>query len=140
MSLTDVLAIWGAIISTVLAAFKIWETYTERRRILVSYRFGSEDEGNDIILKNPGKTPIMIDGYELFWSKWRFLRKRSFFEFAFPEDGPRSLIIGAHSRAVLNFSEMDYFTPYKPKKGNLYIRLYLTGKRWPTTLCVYPKA
>jgi len=138
MNLTDILAIWGAILSTILGAFKIWEIYRDRRRILVSYRFGSTDDGNKIILKNPSKTPIMIDDYEPFWSKCRFLRKRSFFEFAFPEDSPRNLTIDPHSRLVLNFSGINYFNPYKTEKGNLYIRLHLTGKKWPTILRVYP--
>lgn len=67
-----ILAAWGALISTALALIKINEFYGDRPRIVTSYSFGSDPEtGNEIILQNPTKTPVMVTYWEVLLKKAR---------------------------------------------------------------------
>src|ERR1700690_736717 len=75
----DYLAMWGAVLSTLLALVNFWELWTSRSRIDISYNFtGSEDIGNEVIIRNLGGTPLLITYWELLWRHrhW-FLWKQS---------------------------------------------------------------
>lgn len=55
------LALWGALLSTLLAALKIWETWSARRRIVLS-SYLSTDPGGDhrLQLTNLSGSPILL--------------------------------------------------------------------------------
>ncbi len=124
------LAVWGAFLSTVLAIIKLWEIYRERARLIVSYSFSSPENGNDVILYNPTKTPVLINYWELLWIKKRWFHSEVTFG-EFPNDGFSDIIIPAHSRYVLSFREQMYFEWHHDSrdKGDIYIRLYIVGRR-----------
>lgn len=137
-SVTDKLAAWGAVLSTFLALIQVIESVNNRRRIVVDYSFkGLPEGGHRIILSNPGKTPILITHYELFWSKWRYFFKKKYVGDAFPEDGPHSVTINDYSRVTLTFSEMNYFNWTNPDSGSLYIRLHITGAKFSKIIRIY---
>jgi hypothetical protein len=62
MTAQSFLAIWGSVISTVLAVIKIRETWRDQRRLTTSHSFSHPDYGeNQIIIENPSNTPMMVN-------------------------------------------------------------------------------
>lgn len=137
--LSIALAIWGAILSTGLAAIKVLEVWQQRMRLTTSYCFTSDPEqGNNIVIENPSKTPVMISYWELLWVR------RSFFRIVvndgeFPDEGYCNITIGPHSRHVLNFRDQHHFAMGRlsSRKEKLYLKLYVVGRRRPVWLQVY---
>ncbi|KAA2241520.1 hypothetical protein F0L74_16630 [Chitinophaga agrisoli] len=140
MTLPVILSIWGAVLSTVLFGIKIFETYRDRNRLLISYYFGVTQHENQIIIANPSKTPAMIDYYELFWGRRRLWRTKVLKEIFSPDDCA-NITIPSYSKHVLTFSDEDYFNWDTPsiKNSKIYIRLYVVGGKGPKTILVYPQ-
>ena len=140
-SLTGTLGIWGALISTVLLVIKIIEMWRERLHLSASYRFSDRDHGgNEIIIQNPSKTPVLISHWELLWRKRRPFRTETTqtLDYGFPEDR-RDITIAAHSTYTLRFTEQNYFEwGCKTRdKGILYIELHIVGRKIPLLLHIY---
>jgi hypothetical protein len=131
---------WGAALSTGLAAIKIFEVWRERPRLTTSYSFSSHpDYGeNEIIIENPTKTPVMISYWELLWLKRRWPMRNVRYG-RFPDDGYCNITIGAHSRHNLKFTESEYFSASRTVKefGAIYLRLHVVWRRKPMLLKVY---
>lgn len=137
--LSMALAIWGAILSTGLAAIKAWEVWRQRIRLTTSYSFASDpDEGNDVIIENPSNTPVMISYWELLWVRRKCVRTTINYG-EFPDEGYCNITVGPHSRHVLSFKDQHHFMQGHPaaRKGKLYLRLHVVGRRRPVWLYVY---
>lgn len=137
--LSMALAIWGAVLSTSLAAIKAWEVWRQRIRLTTSYSFTSNpDQGNDIIIENPSSTPVMISYWELLWVRRNCFRTKINYG-EFPDEGYCNITVGPHSRYVLSFREQHHFIQGRPteREGKLYLKLYIVGRRRPIWLSVY---
>jgi hypothetical protein len=134
----ELLTLWGAGLSTILALVKIWELWSSRRRIEVSYGFSGGPDGNNIIIRNLSDKPMILVYWELLfcerkWLKWVPYRNEN------PAEDARDLCIAAHSSHVLNFSGQDYFEwGHKALGGKrLYLALHIAGKRKALKRLVY---
>ncbi|WP_155996916.1 hypothetical protein [Thioalkalivibrio sp. ALJ9] len=125
------IAWWGAALSTVLAALRIWEAWRDRFQVDVGYNFTGEPSiGNKIFIRN-------LTGYPVILAYWELVRVsgvrpfRSFKVFLSPEKDARDHRIEPHSSFQLNFSGANQFDwGYKALEGRkLYIRLYIVGRR-----------
>lgn len=132
MLLTTILAIWGAVLSTVLCSIKVYEIYRDRSGVVVRHSFAEQDE---IILYNPSSIEILIDYWELVW-----ITKRNLFTtkvIPIHLDGGENFhtILEAHSKKNIDFND-QYQIPWrsKPENSKLYIRLYINGRRKLTKL------
>src|SRR5258706_4511466 len=133
METKDVVAVWGAGLSTILAVVKILEVWRSRTRIEVSYNFtSSSDIGNEVIIRNVTGTPLLVTYWELVW------RHRSWFRWKQsktigPHEFYQDLKIPGHSSATLEFREQDYFDTRASSLGSdqIYVRLHIAGKSKP---------
>ena len=132
------LAWWGAGLSTLLAAVKLWELWRDRFRLDIGYSFtGSPDIGNEIHIRNLSGTPIILGYWELFYRPhlWPIKKDCSIDS---PGADACDIRIEPHSSKTFSFREMDHFNwGWKAMKGRrIYIRLYIAGRR-PLTKRVY---
>lgn len=131
IGLTGFLGIWGAIISTGLGSLKLLELWRERLQLSTTYYFTDQDHGNEIIIQNPSKTPVMISYWDLIWQKKRLFATETteILDCGYPE-GSRDINIGAYDTRTLS---LDYFEwGYKSsKKGKLYLKLHIVGHAKP---------
>jgi len=137
--LSMILAIWAAVVSTALACIKIWEVWRERLRLSTSYEFAAPGHGgNKIIIENPSNTPVMVSYWELLWMKRHHVTRETTGG-EFPNEGYCYITIPAHERHVLAFDGEDYFEwgVSTIRKGKLYLRLHIVGRRAPLTLKIY---
>ena len=135
----DPLAVWGAILSTVLAVVKLWEIWKDRTRIEVSHNFtGSPDIGNEVIIRNLTGTPLIFTYWELIWRHKRRFRWKQSKEIT-PNEFFQDLKVGGHSSIKLSFREQDYFDWGVSALGNdrIYLRLHIAGKAKPIVRKVY---
>ena len=127
----DLIAWWGAGLSTLLALVKLWELWRDRFRINIGYNFTScPDVGNEIHVRNLSHTPIILGSWELFYRSrlWPF-RKDAPIDSAGPD--ACDLRIEPHSSQTLSFRESEHFDwSFKSMKGrSIYIRLFIAGRR-----------
>lgn len=135
----EVIALWGAGLSSLLALIKIWELWSARRRIEVSYGFVGEPEiGNDIIIRNLSDKPIIITYWELLFCerkgrKWVAYRNEN------PAEDATDICVPAHSSKIFSFSGADYFEwGHKVLGGKrLYLNIHIAGKIRPIKRLVY---
>jgi hypothetical protein len=140
VSLTGFLGVWGGVLSTCLAYIKFLEFRRERLRLSTTYSFSDAEHGNEVVIQNPSKMPVIISHWELQWRKRRLFRSvvTQEIDYGFPEDR-REIIIAAHDTHTLVLGEQDHFAwGYQTvKNGELYIRLHITGRAKPIMLEVY---
>jgi hypothetical protein len=139
-TISIVLGIWGAILSTALAGIKILEVWRERLRLSTSWSFSNPDycKRNEIVIENPSKTPVMISNWELLWRRRRVF-KCEITGGRFLQEGYYNITIAAHGRHTLEFTGQEYFDWGRAtvKMGKLYLNLYVVGRRSPVLLKVY---
>ncbi len=131
--LTVTLAVWGAILSTILAGLKVWEIRQNHFRVETSYNLtSSETEGNEIYIRNLNNRPITIEHWVLEWQKefWPFKKTDLI---AMSQDISAGRKIDAYDNLTLRFADEDYFSTGKPLSDgkSLYLKLHLVGKRRP---------
>ncbi|HGO6129307.1 hypothetical protein KDX04_27155 [Burkholderia cenocepacia] len=140
LSLSLMIAAWGALLSTALAAIKIWELWRDRHRIDIGYSFCSDEEhGNTITIRNVSGRPLILCYWELqvrhgYWPCWRYNTFRT------PEpDEVNDYRLEPYSSHPLVFTESEHFDyeTVAPSGGPLYLRLHFAGRR-PTRLIAYP--
>jgi hypothetical protein len=140
LSLSLMIAGWGALLSTALAAIKIWELWRDRHRIDIGYSFCSDEEhGNTITIRNVSGRPLILCYWELqvrhgYWPCWRYNTFRT------PEpDEVNDYRLEPYSSHPLVFTESEHFDyeTVAPSGGPLYLRLHFAGRR-PTRLIAYP--
>ena len=127
--LTTIVAIWGALLSTVLGLFKIREEWNKRQlRVEVEGMFTSNVEiGHRIDVRNLGSTPIILKYWQVVSVRgWWLFRKVTPIEEAEFDAG--DLRIGAMDSHSLHFAEAYHF-PYVGRK--IWIRLYVAGRSRP---------
>ncbi|MBN8190345.1 hypothetical protein JF540_27210 [Salipiger thiooxidans] len=140
VQLEIIIAVWGAVLSTVLGSIKIWEVYKSRPQISVSYSVTSGPEHeNEIFVENTSATPLMITYWELELRERKFLR-RSVKNGRYPDGGYYHVTIGAFGRHTLKFGDEEWFsTSGMKKRQKWYLKLHIAGRRRPVDLLVYPQ-
>lgn len=125
------LASWGAVLSTILAAVKIWEAWQGRFHIDIGHSSTSDPEvGNLIIVRNLASRPIIVTYWELLTIKGRGpFRTETCLRWAQPDSEDSR--IEAHQSLALRFSEQDHFEwgVRAAAHGHLCIRLHIAGRR-----------
>ncbi|OWU66387.1 hypothetical protein ATO2_18900 [Roseovarius sp. 22II1-1F6A] len=129
---------WAAVVSTSLAAIKIWETFwRDRIRLAVSYSLSGERGGqHEITVANLSSVPVQISSWDLTWKpRW----------FAFwlkevnvsPQYTYRFKIMG-HDSYQINFEGRNQFAwGWKIASGRqLVLELNLFGRKRPLRLRV----
>jgi hypothetical protein len=76
------IAWWGAGLSTLLAAVKLFELWRDRFRVDVSYNFTGNDIGNDIIIRNLSSRPMILAHWDLLYCCYGRCPKRQYESFA----------------------------------------------------------
>lgn len=141
LQLEIIIAVWGAVLSTVLGSIKIWEVYQSRPQVSVSYLVTSDPEhGNEIFVENTSATPLMITYWELELRERRFLR-HSVVNGRYPDGGYYHTTVEAFGRHMLRFGDGEWFSTsdLKKKRQAWYLKLHIAGRRRPVDLLVYPK-
>lgn len=135
----DPLALWGAILSTLLATVKFLEFWQARTKIDISYSFTSDPEiGNEIIIRNLGNKPILIAYWELFWQH-RHWGKLITEDGTFPDYDFKDMKLDAHSSTYIQFLGSDYFGwgAKKLGKNKIFIHLHIAGRNKSVRKKVY---
>ncbi|MFZ0943558.1 MAG: hypothetical protein WB930_21025 [Syntrophobacteraceae bacterium] len=135
------LAIWGSLISSVLACIKLWETWRDRRRLTTSYSISyADDDESQIIIENPSNTPVMVNYWELLWIKGRLFRPETI-DGVFPNEGYCNITIKAHDRHVLSFKGgQKHYRGRNATKAKLHLKLYIAGRNRPYSYIAYDPA
>ena len=136
---SNILALWGAGLSTILAALKILETWKSRERIEVGYGFkGLPELGNEIIIRNLSAKPQILTYWELQW------RERKLFQWktsdrVSPDEHFQDIQIPPYSTKSLTFQNQDYFGwGHRTLAGRtIYIKLQFAGRSRPILRKVY---
>jgi len=135
---TDVLAWWGAGLSTLLALVKIWEFWRDRFRVEVSHNFAGDPQiGNEVLIRNLSSRPFILTHWELSLCHRRWLR-RVFTHISSASHDAGDRTVSAHSTCTLKFAEQHYFDwGWKSLNGrSIVIRLYVAGRK-PILRLVY---
>ena len=139
LGLSDWIALWGALLSTVLAAIKIMEWWRDRNRLEIDFSSTtSESIGNSIVIRNLYAKPIIIKHWELFLAHDRRGKQASeAIESADFDSGDQ--IVGPNASIVWTFCDDHYFsTSDKALKGrSVYLKLCIAGRK-PMTRKLYP--
>ena len=135
---TNILAVWGAGLSTILAVVKLWEVWSNRFRMNVSHVFTScPHEGNTVMIRNLSGRPVILEYWELFYGSgiWPFTKTQ---DIASPGPDAKDRRIESHSSDALIFAGPDHFSwgPDVLKGRKIYIRLHIAG-RWPVKKRVF---
>lgn len=135
---SNIIALWGASLSTILALIKIFEMWQSRRKIEVSYAFkGDAEDGNDIIIRNLSGEPFIITYWELIFKDRRAPQKKiSSIE---PNDLWNDLCLPAYSSFNLSFKHENYFEWGHEFLSNkkIYIKLHIAGNSRPKIYLVW---
>lgn len=130
LMLTQILAVWGSALSTILAGVKVWEVWNNRLKIDVSAKWTeSEDIGHSITIRNLSSFPVMLVGWELFYRQQKFLIPQD--ELIEKNDFDWSdVTINPVSVFSLDFNGQDYFSTRKTLEGNVIcIKLYFSRNK-----------
>lgn len=124
---TQMLALWGAVLSSILAGIKIYEFWGNRFRVNTRCNFTSDpNEGNQISIRNLNREQIILEHWELYYKKgyWPFAKLK---EIASP--GPEScdIHIKAHDSLTLHFTDGEHFSWRSGRK--IVIKLWIAGRR-----------
>jgi hypothetical protein len=116
--LTTLIAVYGGLLSTVLAVFKFRETWQDRFRLATLLTSGLD---NQVHITNLYGKPVTIINYELFWAK----NKNSDSGYRQIDTGSEdccNIALAPAETRVLDFSGQYSFN-LGANYGNLYIRL-----------------
>lgn len=132
----DPIALWGAVVSTILAVREILKA---RTKIEVGHNFtGLPDIGNEVVIRNISSSPIIITYWELAWCKREFFRWVQF-KGKDPGEFPIDIKLSEHSSTRLLFRDEEYFdwTHNSLMGGKIFLKLHIAGKNKPLFLRVY---
>ena len=138
------LAIYGAVVSTLVTAWHFWKAYKDRRWITTSWNFrGLEELGNDIVLINNSPKPLTLYHIELFWGRrfpfWTRHYQRVGVDEWSHENADTGLTINPYQLRVINYSGERHFNwRYERRsRARLYLRCQIVGRSSPKTLLIY---
>lgn len=140
INLTGLIGIWGAILSTGLAYVKFLEFRRERLRLSTTYNLADAEHGNEIVIQNLSKTPVIISHWTLNWRKRRLFRPTVTRNVDYGFSGERrEIIVPANDTRTLTFVEDSYFDWGQKtiRHGKLYLDLNIAGRAKPMMLAVY---
>ncbi len=135
----DWISLWAAVVSTLLAGLKIYETWRDRGRIEASLSTtSSEEHGNDLQIRNLSDKPILIAHWEVFASH-DARGRRDCYSIESGDFDSSDISIAPHTSVHWNFSEANYFStePKFLKDRSIYLKLWIAGRR-PWTQKIYP--
>jgi|SRR6266404_208720 hypothetical protein len=134
----DYLALWGAVLSSLLAVVKFWEIWRNRRRVEISHSFSSPEIGNEVIIRNLGSTPLIITYWQLIWRHRYWFRWKQSAVMSADEDFT-DLKLEGHSSTTIPFREENYFDWGVSALGEdrIYLRLHIAGEAKPILRKVY---
>lgn len=131
----DPIALWGAILSTLLATREFLKT---RMKLEVGFTFTGDVDGigNKIFIRNLSGNPAIITYYQVQVCK----RKRGGWELidsvAEADEYFNDVSVAPHSSKTFKFSGLEYFStnPGDYKGDALFLYLLISGKRRPVKL------
>lgn len=128
---SSIIALWGAGLSTALALIKVWEVWSDRFQIDISYDFHANEEvGNKILIRNLTARPLILTYWEVLYRSARGpFRKYEFL--ALPHLGAMDIRLEHHSTHSLDFSGEHYFDwgASSLKGRTIFVRLHIAGRR-----------
>lgn len=122
----DDIAIYAAVLSTVLLIVKLYEMWKDRFRLEAWLNISDPREGKNLMIINLSKTPIHIKYLELTWAKSKRGCKNGkhiHIEYDFAHD----IQIGPYSNNNIEFKEENDFS-LKNNNKNLYARFKIAGR------------
>lgn len=126
LEISQLLGIWGALLSTILFILKLCETWEQRFKIEVSsITRGCVDLGHDISIKNLSSKPVLLEYLELYYKKGCFPFSKCNYIWS-PEDSWLNARIEPSDSKVYNFSQGDYFSL---SGKNVYMKLHFAGRK-----------
>jgi hypothetical protein len=130
------IAVYGAVLSTILLFVKFWELWHDRLKITVS--IGWNNLGPDItevLITSHYKNSVTITWFELYWAKHKYNIPNANDVDLGMETG--CLIeLPAFSTKSVEFNEQYAFGP-REGYGNLYARISIAGRRKPIVIIAY---
>lgn len=140
LSLTQTLAIWGALLSTLLFGVTAVDFWRRRFRIATTYNFADFTHGNEILVTNLNSQPITLIYWELLWLTRRWPRTSSTRRSISPEDHLPCIVIAPGDTLRLHFKNENYFdwSATALKDDSIYVRLEFAGK-YPRLRRIYGK-
>lgn len=131
----DPIALWGAILSTLLAARELLKA---RMKLEVGFTFTGDVDGigNKIFVRNLSGRPAIITYYQVQVCK----RKRTGWELidsvAEADEYFNDISIAPHASITFKFSGPEYFStnPRDHKGDAIFLYLLVSGKRRPVKL------
>ena len=130
-SLTQPLAIWGALLSTLLVGVTLFDFWKRRFRISTTYDFADITRGNRILVTNLNGAPVTLLYWELLWLSRRWPRLRQSRTSISPEENLSCVVIASGETHCLRFEGPNYFDWGENALNDdlIYLRLYFAGKR-----------
>ena len=127
----DLIALWGAILSTTLAGVKGYELWRDRHRVEIEGRFTSSvSDGNEIRIRNLSIRPLIVTYWEVSYRSgfWPFFKWE---EICSAEHDSPDLKIEPNSSNDFKFVYEHYFsTSPKALMGRRVVFiLHLAGRR-----------
>lgn len=139
IQISDWIAIWGAVISTLLATKEIFQWWHDRDRFDASLTTSSNvDAGHNLKITNLSSKTILISHWELFLSFDR-KGKKGYQCIVFEDFDSHDISMDPRTSKQLHFSEGDYFSiSEKSLQGrSIYLKLWIAG-RSPWVKKLYP--
>lgn len=135
----DWLAVYAAILSTLLGTLRFGEWWRDRFRIEIAALLRDcPSEGNEIHVRNLAARPIIVTHWQLYWisGRWPFRSKTGIQ--AQEYDSP-DIRIDARSTRTLDFRDEDHFDwgATAARGRQLYFRLHFAGHRRPVVRRIY---
>ena len=135
---SELIAWWGAGLSTLLAIVKLLEFWRDRFRLEVSCNLtGSESIGNEILIRNLSNRPIIITYWELLYCSGRW-PQRTFEPLESADFDSSDRRLEPYATDTLRFADANYFSwGQKVLNGRrVFILLHIAGRK-PILKLVY---
>jgi hypothetical protein len=101
------LALWGAILSTILGLVKLYELWASRRIIEITCYFdGRPEVGNDVIIRNISDKQLIVTYWQLSFCKRKNLHWEEY-NTEEPNEDAADIIIPPHSSRKLNNHRLE---------------------------------
>ena len=131
--MTAWLALWGAILSTLLGALKAWEAWKNRFRIDVGVMLtGNSELGNTVTIRNLSGKPVIVEYWELVRRSGRWPRRKESLIDS-PGELARDIQIAPGAGHSLRFSGPDHFDwgVHAVEGRSILIALHVAGRKRP---------
>lgn len=131
---------WGAVLSTILAAIKVWEFWQNRFRVEIDGSFPSAPYENEIRIRNLSPKPLLLVHWEVFYGLgfWPFRKEEKHICDAIDVNASDATIASVSTHSLTFTNEWYFSTDRDDLQGrSVYIRLHFAGKR-PIQCKLYP--